>query len=364
MKVEIKMKKRSVIVTFFDEINYGAVFQSYALQSKLKEYTDEVCILDYQPSIMKLKKRIINTASMKSMLLSLITLSSSLRRKQIFKSFISKYLSVKTVRQCCEGDTETYVFLGSDQIWNPRITAGVDPIFYGQIPGMTQKKTIAYAPSFGIKELSIEEKEAVGAMLKGIDLISVRENEGKDILVQLTDDEISVVCDPTILVGRQLWDEVKISPKEEGKYIFVYSLSQNPMIDTIAHHIAHEKGIPIVEAYLVKKPKRSTNTHRVIDDVRPEQFIGWLDKAEYVVTDSFHGTVFSLLYNKVFYSVPFVGKEGRIKNLLEIVGLSSRIANSESDIHIEDKIDYARVEEALQRYRTVSENYIERGISL
>ena len=332
--------KRALILTFFDEINYGAVLQSYAIRTKLKEYYREVNIINYQPDVMKAKRKLLNFVSLKAFILSIILFPQNVKRQRVFSSFITKNLSVKDLSNLQNDDTryENDVYLGSDQIWNPRITGGADPIFFGIIPTLARRKTIAYAPSFGVSNLTENELKEISLFLPQVDYLSVRELEAKDLISSISAKEIHVVCDPTLL------------------------LKANTEVLNVATKLAQSLHIPVIEGYLGRKPKKNSSNHRVMFALSPEEFLGYIYNSRFVVTDSFHGTVFSIIFHKAFYSVPFKGKEGRVKDLLSRCGLSNRIVSSSDSLNIEELIDYNHVDKALSLFREQSIKYIEECI--
>lgn len=353
--------KRALILTFFDEINYGAVLQSYAMQTKLQAYYSEVNIINYQPTVMKTKKSLINFGSFKGFLLSVFSLRVNLKRKKVFSHFIENQLRVKDLSVLKNYD-ENDVFLGSDQIWNPRITGSVDPVFFGVIPTLRRRKTIAYAPSFGVSNLTEGELSGISTFLPNVDCLSVREQEAKNLISACTSEEIRVVCDPTLLLKADDWKDKILIPPVIDEYIFIYSLSQDAEVFKVANHISQNLNIPIVEAYLGRRPKKATNNHKVLNALSPEEFLGYIYNSKYVVTDSFHGTVFSIIFHKEFYCVPFKGKEGRIKDLLSRCNLSNRIVSSIESINLEERIDFNLVDQELSIFREQSFHYIEESI--
>ncbi len=356
--------KRALILTFFDEINYGAVLQSYAMRTKLKEYYREVNIINYQPDVMKAKRKLLNFVSLKAFILSIILFPQNVKRQKVFSSFITKNLSVKDLSNLQNDDTryENDVYLGSDQIWNPRITGGADPIFFGIIPTLARRKTIAYAPSFGVSNLTENELKEISLFLPHVDYLSVRELEAKDLISSISAKEIHVVCDPTLLLKANEWEAFVRKPIVKNDYVFIYSLSQDTEVLNVATKLAQSLHIPVIEGYLGRKPKKNSSNHRVMFALSPEEFLGYIYNSRFVVTDSFHGTVFSIIFHKAFYSVPFKGKEGRVKDLLSRCGLSNRIVSSSDSLNIEELIDYNHVDKALSLFREQSIKYIEECI--
>lgn len=358
--------KRALIATFYNEVNYGAVFQSYALQKKLESYFDEVRVIDYRPDVMKNKDKLINCASIKALILSIITLPIKILRKCVFRKFVKRHIDTIGVEEISnDKNCLDYVFLGSDQIWNPQITGGVDPVFFGVIPGFTGNKTIAYAPSIGKNKITELELSEMKTLIKNIDCISVREQEAKDIVSEITSKDISIVCDPTLLLRKDDWDKLLLSSNISRKnehYVFVYSLSQNPDVIKLAQKIALDNNSTIIEAYLGRKYKKGNKRHKIKYYLSPEDFISYLSSADYVVTDSFHGTVFSIIYNKNFYTVPYKGKEGRIEYLLKKTGLENRIVRDISMFNYICNSNNTVFNSGLKQFVEDSELYLKKGI--
>lgn len=356
--------KRALIITFFDEINYGAVLQSYAMLTKLQEYYREVNIINYQPAVMKAKRKLLRLDSLKAFVLSIILFPQNAKRQRVFSRFITKHLSVKDLSILQNDDTryENDVFLGSDQIWNPRITGGADPVFFGIIPTLTRRKTIAYAPSFGVNNLTENELKEISLFLSQVDNLSVREQEAKNLISSTSEKEVQVVCDPTLLLKANEWEGFVRKPIVKKDYVFIYSLSQDTEVLNVATKLAQSLHIPVIEGYLGRKPKGTSSNHRVLFALSPEEFLGYIYNSRFVVTDSFHGTVFSIIFHKTFYSVPFKGKEGRVKDLLTRCGLSNRIVSSGDDLNLDELIDYNHVDKALSLFREQSIKYIEECI--
>ncbi len=352
---------KAVIMTFHAVPNYGAALQAYALQEALREYFDTVEIVNYTPQYIRNEYQYFNCYSIFSFILSIWSFPSFAKKISNFKKFQLQYFSLtkasgKTTEDL--GDIEADVaFLGSDQIWNPEITNGFDAAYFGKI-NWSKKITIAsYAASIGKVSLSCNEQNEIRNLLCNLDNISVRESDAKDMLQPYTDKKICTVVDPTLLVGRKFFDKL-IRPIQQRGYILIYSLTGNPETEAMAVKISKYIEKPIIELSgrrkgIVKKK------HRVIYTAGPSEFISLIANADFVVTDSFHGTVFSLLYHKKFISIPHKTRGGRIVNLLSICGLSERMTNQFSKLLVENDIPWTSVDEKIEIAREESKNYIE-----
>ena len=219
------MNKKYNILTFHCVPNYGAVLQAYGMQEYLKKYTEDVSIIDYRPNYLLKEYKYINTYSLKSVAFSFLSLFSYGIKRKKFDKFISEGFSLtekmyNSNRELSELKPD-YLFLGSDQIWNPQITNGFDPAFFGELNTVNHPVVISYAASLGKGSFSSDEKEELKSLVSGLDYVSVREEEAKNILGELTSKDIEVVCDPTILAGRECFDKF-IKPVKHKKYLLFY----------------------------------------------------------------------------------------------------------------------------------------------
>ena len=204
------MNKKASILTFHCVPNYGAVLQAYALQEVLKNFFDEVEILDYRPNNLTREYNVINYYSVFSVAATLFSSSSFKKKKQRFFEYENKYFNLSSQHIINISSLKNYrtdaLFLGSDQIWNPDITNGFDKAYFGKFDIADSTKVISYAASIGKNSFTNTQSYILNYLLNGIDVISVRESQAKDILQNLCDKSIEVVADPTILAGREYFD--------------------------------------------------------------------------------------------------------------------------------------------------------------
>lgn len=266
-------------------------------------------------------------------------------------------------------DFSGYV-LGSDQVWHP-INYGSHFYTMEWIPDDVPK--IVYGASFGVYRLPRNQLQGTRDFLSRIDAISVREKRGADIVKELIDREAIVVADPTLLLTTQEWDLVKKDIKLEDKYIFCYFLGDNRKAREYAQKVARKYNLKIYAVVFMDEINKIDFNFgdEQLYDIGPAEFISYIEKAEYVITDSFHGTIFSILYNKEFivFNRFEISKgqstNSRIDSLLGIVGLENRRKIDIQDVEtINADIDYEEVKKKIDRIQDVSIRYLKEKLSV
>lgn len=347
------------ILTFHCAHNYGAVLQTYGLQEYLKSCGHDVEIIDYRPTYLTRGyeafplpdlRKISLLRRCKRLAYWCVTLPWRLRafpvrvrRRRGFEKFISEKLNLSRNRFKEGGrvPAENYdaIFFGSDQIWSPNHTHGADRVFFGDFPAPSGTRKIAYAASAGAASETLGENTFVANALKNFDAISVREANLAAALQPKTDLKIETVLDPTLLVDKSIWEKLAVPPKTQKKYVLVYQVSYNPEADRIARELAEQIGAEVVSVwagYSLRGNMLKTET--------PEQFVGWFKNAACVVSTSFHGTAFGLIFEKPLY---YVGRgdaaENRPKQILNALGLSDRYISGTGPAPKFETIDYDSV---------------------
>ena len=366
------------VFTVFRNTNYGAVLQSYASTTFLKRLTGkDVFLIDYvrdqNTNLMhnglifhgKHDKKSVNKESIKKFLKAILNYEGTVVRTRVFSRFIENNLSVYPKKYYADDTIELdgfdYYFLGSDQIWNPDIMKGFHDAYFG-ITETRPKKIIAYAPSLGKSSFSESERTELLEKLKNIDSLSCREIDSCKYLEELTGREVSCVVDPTLLLKKEDWLHIAdASVYLPPKYVLVYSLRFDRQLMMSAQEKAREIGAQVIllgngEGNQVKDVVYNRS-------FGPEQFITAVNKASYVYTDSFHGTVFSILFGKQFV-VRANGEKGqRMESLCNLLGLKERTFRNIQDIpNIDVSIDYDMVYAKLAEIKELSVKYIKDSI--
>ena len=312
------------IITIVKVNNYGAELQAFALQKKLELLGYRSEIIDYlyyknwnfndtamsKPFIsMGIKAKAVYWAKYrlvnfllakvfpvfnKSVRLRLLRFDGFHRRNT---KFSRQYRSMPDLYNA-KLDYDVFI-VGSDQVWNPMASSSIEPYFLTFAPKGARK--ISYASSFGVSQIDKSLHERFRDLLNNIDVISVRETSGQDLVKLLTGRHAELVADPTLLLTKQEWGKYMAEyPSMPKRYVLIYQLSDSVAIVRLAKRIAEEKGLPVFRickrAFGERKDGGVTN----ILDAGPAEFLWLIAHAEYVVTNSFHGTAFS-----VNFSIPF-----------------------------------------------------------
>ena len=226
------------ILTFHCAHNYGAVLQCYALQETLKGMGHNVEIIDYRPEYLIKPYDVINfkrissptiLGQLKKCLLETVVLPKRLKRHKAFSRFINHKLNLseRVVEDKIPIKYDVYV-MGSDQIWNPKITKGFDAVYFGDFTyAKENRKYIAYAASMAVIELDEPSKCYLSNALSNFNAISVRERQLVPLLQPLLKNKIDVVLDPTLLVNPEIWENIARSSHIKGKYVLVYQIRRD-----------------------------------------------------------------------------------------------------------------------------------------
>lgn len=370
------------VLTFHCAKNYGAVTQAYALKAVLKRYSDDVEFINYRPLF--LTNRAIlekpNNMSIKYFFIETLRKIVGVIRYHFwgYKEKIQKYLlfekeyllnqnqpAFNKKEQINEEETD-YIFLGSDQIWNNKITFG-DTAFFGDFSKGQNTKLISYAASIGLDNPGKDTSSFISENINNIDYISVRENSAEKFVAALTSKRIVTVLDPTLLLAPQEWSKLAVIPNHK-KYLLLYKMGNGELAECVAKEVAKTNHLEIVEISSGGKSIRKVYNHQYLGDVGPREFIGFIQHADFVVTSSFHGTAFSLNFNKQFYTIPHLTAKSRMVDLLSKIGIENRLISSLEDL-IErdvsnDLIDYLDVNKSLELERQKSINFIESSLGI
>lgn len=361
-------------LTFHNANNYGAVLQAYALTEWLKQNNVEAEVVNYQSRIYKKYKTFRKHLYKRAPYLfavDLIKYKNKNKRNKNFDAFRERYLPVSSDEYFGEKDfkdiTTKYDFFicGSDQIWNPEITKGFDPIYFLDFV-KDPKKKIAYAPSVALKSLTEFQIADVSKYLSTYKSLSIREQEAIDMLQPYCSKNISKVCDPVFLLDRNCYDKITSSKYEGEKFAFLYIVGKASKFKNVianAEKIAKQKGIKLY--YLVDGDKtfcriKGTN----VFGCNPSDFLSLIKNAEFVISNSFHATAFSIIFSTQFTTFLKDGTGSRMENLLKSFGLEKRILKKYQKEMQEEIIDYNNLKQSIQNYRESSVDYLLNALGL
>ena len=362
------------ILTFHRAVNYGAFLQAFALKRHLEALGHQVEIVDYWPEEHADGYRLFphswrkRTFMRKIKFLVSLALRYTRAKKRIdgMRDLVKRYFDLgeetRYLRaEALRGLTYDCVVYGSDQIWWKSTIPGYlgfDSAYWGEHVPETVKK-VAYAPSMGIIDLTDDDKEQIRKWLCNFNALSVRETGLYEAIHGLTDKQISVVLDPVFLLSKEEWSRY-CRPVKRRKYILYYNLIASVEADALVKRLKKEWHYDVVEVTGAVKPM--TIGKRYVQTADAIGFISLIKNAEFVVTSSFHGTAFSLIFEKQFYAIGMGRKSGRVTSLLSILGIRERLIDNRDEVMITSNIDYVSVKGKMEVLVLDSKKYLTQNL--
>lgn len=354
------------ILTFHSAHNYGAVLQAYGLQEYLSRNGHEVYVIDYRPEYISYCYPRDGRAFWMSR--NPLTCAKGLynyyRHKRIryarwdnFEAFIKRHLHLYPYYQGMDFHEFDAVLIGSDQVWSSVHTGGrFDPVFFGE--GF-HCKVISYAPSCTNLSLTESDTNFLRKHLDAMTAISVREEKMKDVLQPLTGKNISVVVDPSLLAGRSCFEPIAAPAGPRRPYIVIYEIGYHPEVYRMAKAMAWRIGADIIE---LTNGMRFCHRSSMHEEATPEDFLGYIKNAACVLTTSFHGTAFSLLFHTPFYTVlQHSDADTRMVALLRAMGMENRLVEM-NDVPEMEPFDIKYVDDRLNKLVTGSEVFVQNAL--
>ena len=365
--------RKIAIITLNDYFNYGNKLQNYALQKFINNLIVNLNInsiwhMKYKSRITKniftiqnIRRYILNRHGFRNFIKS-GQFHYDVIREYNFKRFSDKYINSVFDYEIKPdlNDRYDYFIAGSDQIWNPNYTDLKNEF----LQFADRNKRVAYAASFGVSEIKPDKVEQVKKGLEGIDYISVREQAGAKIVKNLTGKDVPVLVDPTLLLTAEEWEKIMERPVwyRDEKYILVYFLSKLP--EKIRNDIKD-----LAEKYKLKVIDLMDWENIDYYCSPPSEFLYLIKNCSLMYTDSFHGTVFSILNKRPFVTCSREGginMDSRIDTLLSMFNLESRKISKANNYEIADpmEIEYPDVETILDRERQRSKEFLCKALNI
>ena len=383
------------IVTYVKCDNYGAELQAYALQWKLNKLGYDAEVIDLQ----KIEKDLASNASSivpaivnRFKILgwkapwSIFKLAINVLRRKVtaqknenniklkhrlfidfFENYIrhsKKHYTIEEIREATDLAYDVYI-AGSDQIWNYMHTDNLD-VYFLEFAKKSKAKRMSYAASISVSHIPDSRQNLYRKLLPNIQYLSVRELQGAKIIEHLTGRKAEVVLDPTLLINSGEWTENVVRlPEIKEKYVLVYTLSGSSYIKRLSQYVAKSLNCKIVDMRIDFQKNKDGNVITCYD-LGPREWVGLISKAQYVITDSFHGTAFSINFNKPFTTLvnPVSNMNSRVLSILEITQLTSRVIYDDGD-NIMPKdltIDFRPVNQIIERWRKKSIDFIHKSL--
>ncbi len=384
------MKKIGIVSCYFQP-NYGSMIQALATQMALDKLgldNETIDITGFNGEIKKAKLKYFAKAALTSdILLSKYGMAKNLLKQKFSKSIyadksairrekfsefskkafrLSEKVNSKAELGLYVKDHYSTVLVGSDQLWLPGNIAA-DYYTLNWVPDSVN--TVSYATSFGQSVLPKDATKKAEVFLKRIRHIGVREESGQRLVRQIAKRDVPVVCDPTLLFTGEEWLSVqKKEPIITEPYIFAYFLGNNPTHREFVRKLKDETGCKIVALVHLDEFVKSDEGYADYApyDIDPADFLNLIRNASYVCTDSFHCSVFSLQYEKIFFAFrryrrkTIQSTNSRLDTLFKLAGVKDRILTGKENVKecLEKKIDYGNLNNNLEKIRRLSFEYL------
>lgn len=331
------------LVTVHNACNYGAILQAYATQKILSQFGC-VEIINYENrhvsrsmDLIRIKMTLRGALGIAKDIIRVLPRSRVLRKFRHFFSTRLQLTQTLTSMDILGGSVGRYDVLvaGSDQIWNPsciNASREIDPVYFLRFGDRNTNK-LSYGSSLGSYKYSISEGNCVADFLEDFSHISVRENDAQSVLSDLTGRSVSHVLDPTLLLTATDWlndFDLPAGSNNASPYILLYTVPRIPLLKKVVRKYREQLDLKVVA--IDQSPMSVGKVDRQIRDAGPEEFVELVNGASFIITDSFHGVCFSLIFEKPFVAVSEGAYSNRIKSLLDTLGCVDRLIQSESDL--------------------------------
>lgn len=371
-----KSNKKIAIFTCHNDPNYGSMLQAYALVEAIRKLGIEAEYISYNTGNEPRTGVLRLLADIKHTLQNLMGKKKAVSEFDFFNSpefkstmdafrrFHTSYIPCSQVEYYYNtigsklniNQYDNYI-VGSDQSWSPNLYSVRKPYFL-DIAEFSPKN--AYAPSMGTTVFSDEYKKILKDKLSSFNHLSCREGVNSRMLSELLDKNVEHVLDPTLLLTPSDWNKIATQPKIQGEYVLAYILGEKDTVVSFAENVANKKGLPLY--FIVTRPKY-LSMQNALTGVGPDDFVGLIKNATCVITDSYHGCLFCINYNREFYA--FSKRVGdmnqldniRILEMLNGIGLENRLLD-DREAEMLPSIDFINVNCIINEKRDKSIAYL------
>lgn len=376
------MKNVALVTCFLN--NYGACLQALALQHEIESLGHNCKILAYvepqgyrvEDDFIMFKRRLRNYIGRIIHFRQRSGQVDAVKFHDAFYKYRKKYLKF----DCAKGTKKTIFYnsfedlrdvhnrfdafvCGSDQIWNPIFYRQNHPVYHLRFAG--EKPRIAYAPSIGLSKFPEEYSETFKTYIADFDYLSIREQAGADIIKDLCAKDAEVVLDPTLLAGAEFWNSVVKSKAKVPyrEYIACYIFSNTKRAAEYIKKVQETTGLPVVYFNISDLDYSALDAY-CCTYASPVDFLNVIKNSKFVLTDSFHGTAFSIIFNKEFYVFAREQKEfsvdmiSRIHSILNMTGLENRLISLDEPFEYKENIDYSEANLKLAEVRKKSKKFL------
>lgn len=368
--------KKIGIITFHNSYNCGSMLESYAMQTVIKKKFGSVEIINFSSSGQKeLYDIFTKNNSIKKIIKNILVLphyqkvKKNNRKYEEFKN--KNFILSEEIHNPLECNDSNYsaVIAGSDQIWNVTIS-DYDDIY--MLPWVENAKKIAYAPSFGAKNPMkyYHDKEKYTKMLRNFDSLSIREFNGKKWIKDMINVEVPVLLDPTLLLEENDYNEIEdTSFHPNGNYLFFYSPSFDRNVCKFVKKVADKYGLKVItwstKSYYIKFIKEFGFILPPYES--PAVYLHLIKNADLILTTSYHGTIFSTIYRKKFFTIKnggMYGDDDRVKTLLDQLDMEHHLIpyTFDDNFNYLQEVDYSNYDKTVPLLKRKSLAYLENNL--
>lgn len=365
------MKNKVGIITLHRALNYGALLQAFALRAAVNELGTCADIIDYRNDFLEEMYEYpgyFSQRGVKNRIRYILYSRIEKEKRKRFEAFRQQYLGTSAEGGYKKDDLYKLnsgydaFFTGSDQVWSPHAHK-LDGSFFLDFVDDSKKK-YSYAASFGVASIKKDYYGLYKSWLKDFSICSVREKQGDVLIHQILDIPVRIDADPVLLLTKDKWEKSLKFEKQSEKYAFIYSfgMTENQKKMAVACHKAGMKIYIVGES--ISNPLGVPC--KFVGNLGPKEFAGMLFGAAFVITNSFHGTALSIVYNVPFTTEYLVGNaskaNSRLENIISETNLQERILTESTDCSdmLNKKICWEDVNIIVDRLRTHSIEYLRR----
>lgn len=360
------------ILTFPNSVSYGASLQMHALYRAIQQMGHDAEVINYHSAYMRAEKHVRRRGAHSAARAAIQRRLRRLMHHRLYAAFrrfereqnrlyprrpFSNKAQLKKI-----GNRYDTVVCGSDQVWNPLITGG-DLSYFLDFCGENTHR-VSYAPSFGLEQLDEPYGAAIRPELERFSSLSIREEEGRRLVADLTERDATVVCDPTFLIDVADWMALEQPhPAAAEEYVLYFTVKHSQTLFDRCCAWARQHGMKVVAIggnFLTNVRKKDPLVEYAVD-VGPEQWLYLIHHARYVFTNSFHGTAFSVIYQKDFYIEYPARTNCRLAQVLRMLDMEHRVIQEGQPLP-EEAAPHAAAQPALQALVAASRQYLEEAL--
>lgn len=366
------------IITYIHSYNYGAFLQAKATYLLIKKIGFNALFLDYcnkgeikQRRLIKYYKNFDLKTNIKANIGAVYfgyVKKELINGRNNFENSIKEFpktVYYKSLKEIEKKEKIDLLICGSDQIWNPNICDNeIDPIYYGNMNAT--RNVISFASSFGSYSFDDNQLVIIKDYFKKFKYISVREEYGKKIIKNLLPNaHIEVVLDPTLCLNKEEWlansvDEKKFKEETKVPYMLIYSVADYHKLENAINLVSKKLNLKTV--WVKNDTRKNLKVDYIVNNANPNDFLWLINNAEYIVTDSFHGTIFSINFKKNFTSIINEKNPDRVLNICKKLELLDHVQKYTDKNFNTTPINYENISKKLDIMRNQSIDWLKKAI--